>query len=160
MHFTHHYNPNALKPVHCFPWYTQCYTNATPSPTYLPPHAPTLAIETMIVTRWLLLFVCYSTVLDSTDIFTSGKSKTSISINGIEVYTKEQLVAEIQRFIVINVQLMTDKMKTEKTKVNLKVDRVRLLGEKNSLVVKREKLRAKIVIMNAVRSSNVSIHGQ
>jgi len=98
--------------------------------------------------------------LDSTDIFTSGKSKTSISINGIEVYTKEQLVAEIQRFIVINVQLMTDKMKTEKTKVNLKVDRVRLLGEKNSLVVKREKLRAKIVIMNAVRSSNVSIHGQ
>ena len=52
--------------------------------------------------------MCYSTALDSTDMFTSGK--------------------------------VTDKMETEKAKVNLEVDRARLLGEKNSLVAKREEL--------------------
>jgi len=51
-------------------------------------------------------------------------------------------------------------MEIERTKVNLKTDRARLLREKNSLVVKRKELRVEIVVMNAVRSSSVSIYGQ
>jgi len=35
---------------------------------------------------------------------------------------------------------MTDKMKTEKTKVNLEADRMQLFDKKNSLVVKKEEL--------------------
>ena len=54
---------------------------------------------------------------------------------------------------------MTDKMKTEKTKVNLEADKVRLFGEKNSLVVKRKELRTEIVALYAVGSSNVLIYG-
>ncbi len=55
---------------------------------------------------------------------------------------------------------MTDKMKTERTKVNLKTDKIRLFGEKNSLVVKRKKLRVEIVTMNVARFFNVLIYGQ
>ncbi len=88
---------------------------------------------------------------------TSNKDKTSISTNGIEVYTKEQLAAEIQRFTAANAQLVTDKMETEKTKINLETNKARLLGEKNSLVAKRKELRTKIVTMNTVKSSNVLI---
>ena len=51
---------------------------------------------------------------------------------------------------------MTDKIKTEKAKVNLKADKTRLFGEKNSLVVKREELRAEIVTLNA---TNVLVRG-
>jgi len=36
---------------------------------------------------------------------------------------------------------------------------MRLFGKKNSLVVKREELRAKIAILNAVGPSNVLIYG-
>jgi len=35
---------------------------------------------------------------------------------------------------------MTDKIETERTKINLKTDKVRLLDKKNSLVVKKEEL--------------------
>jgi len=35
---------------------------------------------------------------------------------------------------------MTDKMKTEKAKVNLEANRVQLFDEKNSLIVKKEEL--------------------
>jgi len=49
---------------------------------------------------------------------------------------------------------MTDKMETEKTKVNLKADRTQLFNEKNSLVVKREELRTEIVALN---TANVPI---
>ncbi len=135
------------------------YTSAIhPPSSHLSLYTQTLAIETMIVTRWLLLFVCYSTALDNTDISTSSKDKTSVSTNGIEVYIKEQLAVEIQRFIIANAQLMTDKMKTEKTKVNLEADRVRLLEEKNSLVVKREEFRVEIAAINAARLSNVLVY--
>jgi len=51
-------------------------------------------------------------------------------------------------------------METERTKVNLEADKVRLLGEKNSLVVKKEELRAEIVVINAVGSFNVLVRGQ
>ncbi len=40
-------------------------------------------------------------------------------------------------------------METEKAKVNLEADRVRLFDEKNSLVVKREEFRTEIVTLNA-----------
>ncbi len=58
----------------------------------------------------------------------SSKGKMPASTNGVEVYTKEQLATEIQRLTTINVQLMTDKMETERTKVNLETDKARLLG--------------------------------
>ncbi len=64
---------------------------------------------------------------------------------------------EIQRFTAVNVQLVTDKMETERTKVNLEADRVWLLEEKNFLIVKREEFRAKIVVLNVVGSFNVPI---
>jgi len=91
---------------------------------------------------------------------TSGKSKTSVSTSDVEVYTKEQLAVEIQRFTTANVQLVTDKMETERTKINLEADRVRLLKEKNSLVAKREEFWAEIAAMNAARPSNILIYGQ
>ncbi len=51
---------------------------------------------------------------------------------------------------------MTDKIKTEKTKVNLETNRMQLLGKKNSLVAKRKKLRAEIIILNI---TNIPIRG-
>ncbi len=47
-------------------------------------------------------------------------------------------------------------METEKAKVNLEADKARLLGEKNSLVAKREELQAEIVALNI---TNVPIRG-
>ncbi len=52
---------------------------------------------------------------------------------------------------------MTDKIETEKAKVNLKTDRAQLLDKKNSLVAKREKFRAEIVTLNIVGLSNVLV---
>ena len=52
---------------------------------------------------------------------------------------------------------MINKMETEKTRVNLEVDRVRLFGEKNSLVVKREEFRVEIAVLYVVRPSNVPV---
>ena len=54
---------------------------------------------------------------------------------------------------------MADKMKTEKARVNLEVDRTRLFDEKNSLVAKREELRVEIVMLNATGFFNVLIYG-
>jgi len=95
--------------------------------------------------------------LDSTDISTSGKGKAPTSINNVETYNKKVLNDEIHKLTTVNVQLMTNKIKTEKAKVNLEIDKVRLFNEKNSLVVKREKLRAEIVILNAVGPFNILI---
>ncbi len=94
--------------------------------------------------------MCYSIALDNTDISTSNKGKAPVSTNNVEAYSKEVLGDEIRRLIVANVQLVTDKIETEKIRVNLEVDRVRLFGEKNSLIIKREKLRAEIVVLNVI----------
>ncbi len=56
----------------------------------------------------------------------------SVSTNNIKVFTKEQLTKEIQRFIIVNVQLITKKIETKKTKVNLKANKIRLLKKKTS----------------------------
>jgi len=82
--------------------------------------------------------------------FILGKGKAPAFTNGVEAYNKEILDDEIRRLTTTNVQLMTNKMETEKAKVNLEVDRTRLFDKKNSLVVKREELRVKIVVLNAV----------
>ena len=81
----------------------------------------------------------------------------SVSTNRIKTYIKEQLIIEIQRFITVNVQLVTDKMETERTKVNLETDKVQLLKEKNFLIVKKEELRTKIATMNAVGFFNLLV---
>jgi len=99
----------------------------------------------------------YSTALDNTDISTSGKGKTPASTNDVKAYSKEILDDEIHRLTIANAQLVVDKIKTEKVKVNLKADRVRLLGKKNSLVVKKKEFRTEIIALNAARSSNVPI---
>ncbi len=82
----------------------------------------------------------------------------SASTNGIKAYNKETLNDEIRRLTTANIQLMTDKMETEKAKVNLEVDRVQLFGEKNSLVVKRKEFRAEIVALNAAGPSNILVY--
>jgi len=110
----------------------------------------------MIVIYWLLLFVCYSIALDSTDMFILGKGKAPVSTNSVEAYNKEALNDEIYKLTIANVQLMTNKMETEKARVNLEANRTWLLGEKNSLVAKREKLRTEIATLNA---TNVPILG-
>ncbi len=97
----------------------------------------------------MLLFIYYSTILDNTDISTLSKGKTPAFINNVEVYSKEILGDKIRRLTTTNIQLVTDKIETEKVKVNLEVDKVRLFGEKNSLVAKREELRAEIAVLNA-----------
>ena len=51
---------------------------------------------------------------------------------------------------------MIDKIETEKAKVNLEADRTRLFNEKNSLVAKKEKLRAEIAALNV---ANVLVRG-
>ncbi len=95
--------------------------------------------------------------MDNIDISISNKGKTPVSTNGIEAYIKEQLAVEIQQFITANIQLITDKIETERTKVNLEADRIRLLEEKNSLIVKKEEFKAEIVTLNAAGSSNVPV---
>ncbi len=52
---------------------------------------------------------------------------------------------------------MTDKIKTEKTKVNLKADKVQLFDKKNFLIIKRKKLRTEIIILNATKLFNILI---
>jgi len=78
-------------------------------------------------------------------------------VNSVEAYIKEQLAAEIQRLSVANAQLVTDKIETEKIKVNLKANKVRLFGEKNSLITKKKELRIKIVVLNIIGLSNIPI---
>ncbi len=80
----------------------------------------------------------------------SSKGKTPVFTNSVEVYSKEALSDEIRRLIIANVQLVINKMETEKARVNLEADKTRLFNEKNSLVVKREELRAEIAVLNVV----------
>ena len=54
--------------------------------------------------------------------------------------------------------MVTDKIETEKARVNLKADRARLFNEKNSLVAKKEELRAEIATLNTTELPNVPIH--
>ncbi len=71
---------------------------------------------------------------------TLGKGKASVFTNDVEAYNKKTLSDKIRRLTTTNVQLMIDKIKTEKVKVNLKANKVRLFGEKNSLVAKKKEL--------------------
>jgi len=95
--------------------------------------------------------------LDSTDISTLGKGKASASTNGIEAYNKEALGNKIRKLTTTNVQLMIDKMEIEKARINLEVDRMRLFGEKNSLMAKKEKLRTEIIALNTAGPFNVPV---
>ncbi len=52
---------------------------------------------------------------------------------------------------------MVNKTETEKIKINLETNRTRLFGKKNSLIIKKEELRAEIVVLNATGSSNILI---
>ncbi len=63
-----------------------------------------------------------------------------VSTNGVEAYNKKALGDEIRKLITTNVQLMINKIKTEKAKVNLETNKTRLLNKKNSLITKREEL--------------------
>ena len=88
---------------------------------------------------------------------TSGKGKVPISMNGVETYSKKALDNKICRLTAINAQLITNKIKIEKVRVNLKADRVRLFDKKNSLIVKREELQTKIATLNTAGLSNVLV---
>ncbi len=90
---------------------------------------------------------------------TSGKGKVPISMNGVETYSKKALDNKICRLTAINAQLITNKIKIEKVRVNLKADRVRLFDKKNSLVVKKKELRTEIVALNTAGYSNVPVRG-
>ncbi len=122
---------------------------------HLSPYIQILAVETMIVICWLFLFVYYSTTLDNTDISISDKGKAFVSTNGVEAYNKETLGDKICRLTVANVQLVVDKIETEKAKVNLEVNKVQLFDEKNSLIAKRKELRTEIAVLNVAGFSNV-----
>ena len=52
---------------------------------------------------------------------------------------------------------MVDKTETEKAKVNLEANKVQLFGEKNSLIVKKEKFRAEIAVLNVAGLFNVLV---
>ena len=95
--------------------------------------------------------------MNNTDISTSSKGKAPIFINGIKAYNKETLNDEICRLITTNIQLIINKMESEKVKVNLKTDKIQLFGKKNSLVVKKKELRTEIIILNVAGPSNVPI---
>ncbi len=53
-----------------------------------------------------------------------NKSKMFVSTNNIEIYNKEILSDKIHRLTTINIQLIIDKIKIEKVKVNLEVDKI------------------------------------
>ncbi len=95
--------------------------------------------------------------MDNIDIFTSDKGKAPVSTNNVEVYNKEILSDEIRKLTTTNVQLIINKMETEKIKVNLKTDKIQLFDKKNSLVIKREELRTEIIALYTVGPSNISI---
>jgi len=81
------------------------------------------------------------------------------STSGVKVYSKEDLSDEIRRLTAANVQLVIDKIKIEKVKVNLETDRIQLFDKKNSLIAKREKLRAEIAALNVAGPSNILVCG-
>ncbi len=55
--------------------------------------------------------------------FILGKGKAPVSTNSVEAYNKEALNDEIYKLTIANVQLMTNKMETEKARVNLEANR-------------------------------------
>ncbi len=95
--------------------------------------------------------------MDNTDIFILNKGKTPILISRVEAYNKEILNDEIRKLMVANVQLITDKMETEKVKVNLEADKIQLFNKKNSLVIKKKEFRAEIVALNTAGPFNILI---
>ncbi len=104
--------------------------------------------------QWSLHVDCsysyYSTALDNTDISTSDKDKTPVSTNGVEAYNKEILNDKICKLIIVNVQLMIDKIKTEKTRINLKANKTRLLNKKNFLIAKKKEFWTEIITLNVI----------
>ncbi len=106
----------------------------------------------------MLLFIYYSITLDNIDISTLNKDKAPASTNNVEIYNKETLSNKIRKLTVTNTQLMIDKIKIEKVKINLEADKVQLFGEKNSLIVKRKEFRTEIVALYVAGFSNVLIY--
>jgi len=96
--------------------------------------------------------------LDNTDISILSKGKTSASTNDVKAYNKKTLGDKICKLTTTNVQLMINKIKTEKVKVNLETDKIQLLDKKNFLIIKKEKLQIEITVLNVVELSNVLIH--
>jgi len=88
---------------------------------------------------------------------TSGKGKVPASTNGVKTYSKEVLNDKISKLTAANIQLVTDKIKIEKVKVNLKVNKIRLFDEKNSLIAKRKELRIEIAALNITGHSNILV---
>jgi len=82
--------------------------------------------------------------LDNNDISTLNKVKAPTSTNGIKAFNKEVLKEEIRRLIIINVQLMNNKLDVEAAKIKLKADKTKLISEKNIFVAKREELQVKL----------------
>ncbi len=82
-----------------------------------------------------------------------------VSTSSVEAYSKKALGDKIRKLIAANAQLITDKIETEKVKVNLEADKARLFGEKNSLVAKRKEFQAEIVALNVAGYSNVPVRG-
>ncbi len=95
--------------------------------------------------------------LNNTDIFTSNKDKAPASTSSIEAYNKKTLNDKICRLTTTNAQLITDKIKPEKNKINLEVNRIQLFDKKNSLVTKRKEFKTEIITLNAAGSFNVSV---
>jgi len=62
--------------------------------------------------------------LDNTDISILNKGKTSASTNDVKAYNKKTLNDEIRKLTIANVQLITDKIETEKVRVNLEADKI------------------------------------
>ncbi len=52
---------------------------------------------------------------------------------------------------------MTNKIETEKTKVNLEVNRIQLFNKKNFLIGKRKELRTEIITLNIAGPPNILI---
>ncbi len=72
----------------------------------------------------MLLFVYYPTILNNINISISDKGKTLIFTNDIEAYSKKTLSNKICRLTTTNIQLITNKIKTKKTKINLKPNKI------------------------------------
>ncbi len=80
-------------------------------------------------------------------------------MSSVEAYSKEALNDKIHKLTAANIQLMIDKMETEKAKVNLEANKIRLFNKKNSLVAKRKEFRAEIVALYTAGPFNVLVRG-
>jgi hypothetical protein len=91
------------------------------------------------------------------DISTSSKGKASVSTNGVEAYSKEQLAEEIRRFTTANAQLVNDKLGIEAINAKLEADKNRLINEKNILVAKREELQTEFAAVKTILTTTSTI---